>query len=232
MTDTPHSDPKRPVRTFVRRLSLVGLTGAALAAAYLNLIRPWQQHWGATANEVAAPMPGDDLVRNPLEVTTRAVTVHARPEHIWPWLAQMGNNRGGLYSYDWLDLLFHMLDQPSVNRVLPEFQNLKAGDIMPYARGTDMVVKALEPNRTLVLAYEGPQAEVAQSWRLEPVDDEHTRLIIRVRGGFPPTMRAKLLDRLIFLVIELTEFPMTRRQLLGIKERAEALAATERAQAV
>jgi hypothetical protein len=191
-----------------------------LAALYGGVIGPWQRRWGATDEEVARAMPGDDLVSNPLEVTTRAVTVNAPPADIWPWLVQMGNNRGGLYSYDWIDLLIHALDRRSVDRVLPEFQHLQVGDVMPYAKGSDFVVRVLEPDRFLVIQLSGT-AEVVQSWGLYPVDAHHTRLVLRVQAAIPVT--PQLVPAL--LVLDPSEGFMVRKQLLGIKQRAEILAA-------
>ena len=89
----------------------IGIGLASLGAislgigAYLRFIRPWQLRWGATDEEVARAMPGDDVVKHPTFDATRAVTIQARPEEIWPWLVQMGVKRAGWYSYDWLDNL-------------------------------------------------------------------------------------------------------------------------------
>jgi hypothetical protein len=135
----------------------------------------------------------------------------------------MGNNRGGLYSYDWIDLLIGALDQPSVDRVLPEFQDLQVGDVMPYAKGSDFVVRVLEPNRSLVIQLAG-EANVVQSWGLYPVDSQHTRLVLRVRAAVPVT--PQLVPML--LVLDISEGFMVRGQLLGIKWRAEALATQHR----
>ncbi len=208
--------------------ALVGVGGVVLIA-YPFVLRPWQQHWGATAEEQARPMAGDDVLPPPnLEVTTRAVTVNAPPEDIWPWLVQMGYRRGGLYSYDRLDIRFGALDRPSVNQVLPQYQNLKEGDLLPYAKGTEMLVRRLVPNRELLLTYATPTLAVSQSWGLYPLDATHTRLVIRVRASAPAGAHSSLKDRLGFALIEVTEFPMTRQQLLGIKDRAEKLAAASR----
>jgi hypothetical protein len=232
----PTASITRPVRTarrarrrLLRAMALLGGGVAVSFGIYRSVIRPWQQRWGATVAEVAWPMAGDDLVRAPyLEMTTRAVTVHASPEYIWPWLVQMGNNRGGLYSYDWLDTHLGPLDQPSVNRVLPEFQNLIEGDVMPYAKGTDMLVQRLVPYSALLLVYTDPKVTVTQSWGLYPLGGQRTRLVIRVRAGPSAGVQTSFADRLRFAVVEVTEFPMTRQQLLGIKWRAEALAAALR----
>ncbi len=223
-SETPETElvgkASQPRHHPVRKVGLFGVgLLAALAVIYPVAIRPWQHHWGATPEEVARSMPGDELVPNPLQVTTRAVTVNASPEYIWPWLVQIGNYRGGLYSYDWIDLLIGALDQPSADRVLPEFQNLQVGDVIPYAKGTDFVVRVLEPNRAFVYQFQQGDVNIVQSWGLDPVDAGHTRLVLRVLEG------AKLTPQFvpILMVLDPSEGFMTPKQLLGIKRRAEAL---------
>lgn len=203
----------------------MGVAALLLAAVlYPFLVRPWHRRWGATLDEVQRAMPGDDPEARTIEVTTRAVTVNARPEHLWPWLVQIGNRRGGLYSYDWIDLLIGALEQPSVDRILPEYQNLRVGDMLPYAVGTHMTVEAVEPNRALLLAFRQRDVVVTQSWSLYPVDDERTRLVLRVRVSMPITLRS--LPAL--LVLDPSEFIMVRKQLLVIRWRAERLAKVSR----
>lgn len=213
-----------------RRCGSVAEWGAAVVAlagaVYTVVVRPWHQRWGATGEEVVRPMPGDDIAQHPVEATTRAVTISARPEHIWPWLMQIGNRRGGLYSYDWIDLMLGALQAPSVDRILPQFQDLRLGDIVPYAVGTPMRVEALERNRTLLLAYHDTGVTVTQSWHIQALDDRHSRLVLRVRAQLPVTWRR--LPGL--LLLDPTEFVMVRKQLLSIKWRAERLAACRSAQ--
>ena len=96
------------------------LAAASVAGAYLGVLRPWQLRWGSTDEEIEQGMPGDDLVDRPTFKATRAVTVEAAPEHIWPWLLQIGINRAGWYSYDWLD----NLGRPSATEIIPELQDL------------------------------------------------------------------------------------------------------------
>jgi hypothetical protein len=151
-------------------------------------------------------------------VSTRAVTIRAPASDIWPWLAQMGYGRGGLYSYDWLDRLFGYLDGPSAEQVLPEYQDLKAGDTIPLGKGPDWLVAEAEPERTLVLE---PIADVVTwAFALAPIDADSTRLVTRVRFRVELTMK----DRLAMAAIDPAAFFMTRKMLLGIKRRAEALA--------
>lgn len=207
-----------------RSSSVAGRGTAILALAgviYPLVVRPWLRRWGATGEEVVRQMPGDDMARHPVEMTTRAVTVWARPEYIWPWLVQIGNLRGGLYSYDWIDLMIGALQAPSVDRILPQFQDLRVGATVPYAVGTPMRVEALERNRTLLLAYRDAAVTVTQSWSIQPLDDRRSRLVLRVRAQLPATWW-----RLpVLLLLDPAEFVMVRKQLLGIKWRAERFAA-------
>jgi hypothetical protein len=146
--------------------------------------------------------------------------VHASPEHIWPWLVQIGYQRGGLYSYDWLDRLFGFLDRPSATRILPEFQNLAVGDTIPMGQGPSWPVAVVEPRRALVLDMRN-MSNLDWVWQfgLYPIDETRTQFVSRscVR---PRTIWARLLT----YMIEPAGFVMTRRMLLGIKQRAEALA--------
>ena len=181
------------------------------------------RNWGATRSESARFFPGDELVPDATYVSTRAVTVDAPRESVWPWLSQMGYRRGGLYSYDWLDRLFGYLDAPSAETVLPEFQYVKAGDWIPMGRGPSWPVRVAERDRALVL--EPVAGRITWSFYLLPMSDYETRLVTRVRCA-PPT---SLAERITMPFINVAAFVMTRRMLLGIKRRAEALALTQNA---
>jgi hypothetical protein len=89
---------------------------------YRLWVQPWQHRWGATDEEVGAAMPGDDLIPDAAS-TTRAISIAAPPEQVWPWLAQLGFGRAGWYSYDWID----NDGQPSADRIIPELQQLQVG---------------------------------------------------------------------------------------------------------
>ena len=105
------------------------------------------------------------------DMSMQAVTVNAPPEDIWPWLVQIGYQRGGLYSYDWLDRLFGFLDRPSATRILPEFQQLAVGDTVPWgSTGTELTVEVLEPLRALALSYEGRGFVWVWQFGLYPLD--------------------------------------------------------------
>lgn len=187
---------------------------------YVTLFRPWHMHWGATADDVARVMPGDSLVQEPQEVTTRAITINAWPSHVWPWLAQMGKGRGGLYSYDALDRLFGVLDERSSDTLMPRFQDLRAGDTIPIGGSPGWPVAIAIPNRVLLLDVHEAGAHVTWAFSLEPLSPTQTRLIMRVRARLPRDWKRPLLTAFL----DPAEFLMVRRQLLGLRQRAERLA--------
>jgi hypothetical protein len=191
----------------------------ALTAVYWFPVRRWFSRWGTTPEELARVMPGDALIANPTEMSMQAVTVNAPPEDIWPWLVQIGYQRGGLYSYDWLDRLFGFLDRPSATRILPEFQHLAVGDKIRWGRaGTELTVGVLEPLRALALSYEDRGFKWVWQFGLHPLDDQRTRFVTRGSEHVPNN----LLWWLGMRIMEPAAFIMTRRFLLGVKERAEA----------
>ena len=197
---------------------LVALT---LALVYWFPIRRWMGRWGTTSSDLTRVMAGDGLIAHPTYSGTMAVIVNARPEHIWPWLVQMGYQRGGLYSYDWLDRLFGYLDRPSADRVLPEFQHLAVGDEIPLGRGPGWPVAAIETDHALVLDMRN-MGGIDWVWQfgLFALEGRGTQLVSRSR------VRARTVwARLLTFAIEPAGFVMTRRMLLGLKQRAEALAA-------
>jgi hypothetical protein len=192
----------------------------ALAVVYWFPIRRWMSCWGSTSSDLTRVMAGDGLVVGPASPFTMAVVVNARPEHIWPWLVQMGYQRGGLYSYDWLDRLFGFLDRPSATRILPEFQQLAVGDKIPLPWGQGYPVAAIEPCSALVLEMRNMTGfDWVWQFGLYPVDEKRTRLVSR-SCVHPRIVWA----RLFMVALEPAAFLMTRRMLLGLKQRSEALA--------
>ena len=197
---------------------LVIVTGLLL---YWFPMRRWMSRWGTTPSDLTRVMAGDSLLVNPTYSGMMAVIVNAAPEHIWPWLVQIGYQRGGLYSYDWLDRLFGYLDRPSATRILPDFQHLAVGDRIPLGRGPSWPVEIVEPNRALVLDMRN-MGGLDWVWQfgLYPIDDTRTRLVSRSR------VRTRAMwARLLTHAIEPAGFLMTRRMLLGLKQRSEALRA-------
>ena len=199
---------------------LLILLALALALLYWFPVRRWMNRWGATPSDLARVMAGDALLPRWTYSGTLAVIVHAPPEDIWPWLVQIGYQRGGLYSYDWLDRLVGYLDRPSADRILPEFQHLAVGDEIPMGRGPNWPVAVVEPNRALVLDMRNLGGfDWVWQFGLYPLDERRTQLVSRSR------VRARTRwARLLTYMIEPSGFVMTRRMLLGIQERAEALA--------
>jgi hypothetical protein len=198
--------------------------GFVLAFGYWFIVRPWFFRWGTSKTDLARAMRGDDVIDSPTYTTTMAVTIDAAPEHIWPWLLQMGYRRGGLYSYDWLDRLFGYLDAPSAEAILPQYQHLQVGDEIPIGRGGGFPVWAVDPQRALVLAGRGEGFAWVWQFGLYAVDKRWTRLVSRNSVRTPRTWQAWLFMR----AIEPAAFVMTRGMLRGLKRRAENLAAKAR----
>ncbi len=191
----------------------IATLGVAVLGVYLRIIRPWQLRWGATDDEVACAMAGDDVVKQPSFNATCAVTIRARPEQIWPWLVQMGIARAGWYSYDWLD----NLGRPSAQSILPELQHVAVGDVVPFSPDgkQGMYVKDFDANRYLL--WWDKKGDSTWYWGLYPQDDRQTRLITRVRLHYRWLSPAILFS----LLVEFTDIVMMRKSLLGIKQRAE-----------
>ena len=198
-------------------LATVGTMTAAATGAYVLFVGPWQRRWGATDEEVQRAMPGDEEVVHPLMNATRAITINARPEEVWPWLVQIGTGRAGWYSYDWIENLMG-LNVSSTDRIIPKFQQLEAGDTIPLAPGLEIPVKVLKPHETLLLVgHDSVVGDTSWVFGLYPVDEQHTRLVTRTRNRWPMTA----VGILSLLFTEPGSFLMVRKMLLGIKRRAE-----------
>lgn len=198
---------------------------AALAAAYVLVVRPWYLRWGANEDEVKKPLPGDELVPDPKIQSTRAVTIDAPPEAVWPWLVQLGYGRAGFYSYDFLENAFTRAvgmqsRYRSLDRVVPELQDLHEGDFIASAPLDWKEGKYADKMGWAVARLDPPHLMVLRNWGafiLEPLEGDRTRFIVRTRGGH--TWK----DILGNIAWELPHFIMERRMLLGIKERAERI---------
>ncbi len=192
----------------------VGRLGVALVVAipaYLFVYRPRQLRWGATGEEVARAMPGDEIQQQPIFNATRAVTIQARPEQIWPWLVQIGYKRAGWYGYDMLD----NAGIPSADRIIPQLQHMEVGDAVPIWAGINFKVVTVEPDRYLVWESSDHSCWVLG---LYPVDANHTRLVWRIHNA-PYHWTSPYLA--IQLFADLVDFVAVRQNMLGIKERAE-----------
>jgi hypothetical protein len=208
---------------------VVGGAQVLVVSVAAPLLRRRYNRWGAGDAEVAASLPGDDLVPAPVLGYTRAVTIDATVADVWPWLAQIGQGRGGLYSYDGLENLVGCRIH-SAETVLEDHQDVRPGDVIRL--GPDgypsFRVHRVELPTTLVLLSAGPEAThrtvaaagdgpvVTWQWVLRPIDaGGRTRLVVRQRLSCPPS------QRLMWRVVEPIGFVMERRMLRGIKRRAE-----------
>lgn len=178
--------------------------------------RPWCLSWGAGQAEVDRALPGDDLLPDPDVITTRAVTVDAPPEAVWPWLAQMGSGRGGLYTYDWIENLLG-LHMKSVDVILPQFQDIRVGDAQTLGKsGPTLRVAICEKNHTLV--FRSDDGNWVWAFLLQPLRGS-TRLLSRNRIAVPgPSIVTRCFYRYL---MEPGSLLMERKMLLGIKERAQ-----------
>jgi hypothetical protein len=195
---------------------------AVVALAFFSWYRPWHLKWGATPEELARTMPGDEIVRHPIFNATRVVKIDARPEDIWPWIVQIGFGRAGWYSID----LFDNLGRHSSERIVPELQHIAVGDLVPLGpgEGSGMFVKEFVLNRS-ILWWTGKDGQTTWAWGLYPTSGGATRLVTRVRTPF--SWRQPM-SAVWLALSELADFPMMRKCLLGIKRRAEAQAANLR----
>ncbi|HEX6730689.1 MAG TPA: hypothetical protein VF074_11780 [Pyrinomonadaceae bacterium] len=189
--------------------------GAAALAAYALFVRPWHLKWGATEEEIKMSLPGDELVEHPKLNATHAITIEASVEDVWPWLAQVGQKRGGFYSYTWLENLVGC-DMRNADQIVPEWQELKVGDdVLLHPKAPPLKVLLIEPGRAIVL-------EKSWGFFLEPIAENRTRLIIRGRGEFNPDLKNSILNLLLWRgIFEPAHFIMERKMMLGIKQRAE-----------
>jgi hypothetical protein len=205
-------------------LKLIGILAglASLAVIVIIALMPWMDRWGATNDEIAASYAGDDLVPSPAVTYTRAVTVNATPEEVYPWLVQIGAEKGGMYSYSWFETNILRCELINADRIHEEWQGLKVGDLVKMCPGDwgppAYEVAILESDKALVVGHK-ENGEWLDIWQfiLVPQTDGTTRLIARSRdmksGG-------------IWNIIRPGQFIMERGMLLGIKERAEAMAKT------
>jgi hypothetical protein len=202
----------------VRRLTL-GLVGATIAGFLYHLrLRERILTWGATPEEAAERLPGDELLDEPAGVATRAITIDAPASAVWPWLAQMGPSpRGGAYTYDWIENLLG-LHMHSADRILPEFQHPEVGEGFGYG-GNKMSFAIVEPEH--VLATRSADGNWVWTFILREQDGK-TRLISRNRFRLPG-----LKDRVGMIPMEPGSLVMERKMLRGIKERAEQLRAAD-----
>lgn len=189
-----------------------------LAIVCAPLLRDWHLRWGATAAEARSAMPGDELVPDAV-VSTRAITIDAPPASVWPWLVQMGQDRAGFYSYDWLERLTGAGIR-NADQIVPEWQNLAPGDLMRTYR----YVRRFEPLGWIVERVEKDESLVVRSARgnwswslLLSTAGERTRLVVRTRAR-----RQGLVGQIVNTVLlEPMHFVMEAGFLRGVRRRVE-----------
>lgn len=216
----------------------IALTWAVLIPFYIYVIRPWHMSWGATSAELTRPLPNDDLVPNPKAKATHGITLNAKAAEVWPWIAQIGQGRGGFYSYDWLENLFGC-DIHNVDRILPEFQELREGDgIKLHPKAPPLAIVTLDPPHALVirggkdLAPDQPDDPSflqlhrlkAYTWAFVLVDqpDGTSRFLARVHADWHPGLINFFRYRLF---LEPAHSIMQRKMNLGLKACVESASA-------
>jgi hypothetical protein len=214
-----------PPRTMTRARRIARTSGNILGWAFLMYVtllvalRPWHLTWGATAAELEMTLPGDGMA--PRVVATHALTINAPASAVWPWLVQIGQDRGGFYSYTTIEDGLLRAGIRNADRIHPEWQQLREGDFVRSARRdwlggrfanrTGWWVTDVEPGRSITLLGWG-------TFALVPVDSMTTRFVVRSRGGDGGFLSAPL----DVLFLEPGHFLMERRMMLGIRQRAEA----------
>ena len=186
-------------------------------------VRPLYVRWGTTPEERSARLPGDDLVRDAHYRVDHGITIKAPADSVWPWLVQLGQDRGGFYSYDWLERLIG--DRISnADRIHPEWQSIKQGDFVRAAqpeylggRFGDVGWRVVElvPGRAIVLENWG-------AFVVQPVDSATSRFYVRTREPGAPSLAGVVFGPLNVLVFEPAHFIMQRGMMRGIRDRAEA----------
>jgi hypothetical protein len=203
-----------------RRYVMSGIAVGA-TAAFILAVRSWQLRWGATDDELDATLDGDDLIPNPDLMATRAITVGTSADQVWPWIAQLGQGRGGFYTYDALENLvgchIHSADQ-----IVPEWQDLKVGDQVNLHPEVGLDVAVVEPGRSLVLrggvpmGAAPPPYDFTWAFVVRERPEGTTRLLVRERYAYTQRWAPVLVEP-----VAVVAFVMSQRMLRGIRDRAE-----------
>ncbi len=202
----------------VRGAAALGVVGLVL---YRCALRSRQLSWGATDDEAAAALPGDDLLAGADLTATRAVTVDRPPDDVWPWIAQLGQGRGGLYSYDALENLVGC-DMHSADRVIAEWQDVAVGGRLRLHPEVALDVVVVDPGKALVVRGGVPMGDTPPpydfTWAfvVRASSDGTTRLLVRERYLYTRWWSGLLVEP-----VEIVSFVMSQKMLRGIRERAE-----------
>ena len=217
---------REPILRSRSRAARVGAVLCWTFLAYITAVialRPWYTRWGTSPEDRQTYLPGDGAVTDARYRIDHAIAIRATPEQIWPWLLQLGQDRGGFYSYDRLERLVGAQIR-NADRIHPEWQDRDVGDF----------VRAVPPNYLggifgdtvgwRIIALDHPRVMTLENWgtfALRPVDDSTTRLLIRTIGSAEPNLDAILFAPVGLVLFEPAHFIMERGMLRGIRERAE-----------
>jgi hypothetical protein len=221
------------MKKWLRRSALaILIIFVAAGIAYHLGLRNWCMRWGTTPAEAHATLPGDDLFPVYTGQATHAITIHASPQQVWPWLMQIGQDRSGFYSYTFLENSIGA-DMPKVERLVPDWKARTVGETVWFATPKRfggqgrMIAAVVQPERSFVMVspkdWENLQAgrpaqEGFWSFTLEPAPDGQSRLIARARGGTPPTLASRAIGRLFW---EPMHFVMEQKMLRTIRDLSE-----------
>jgi hypothetical protein len=204
-----------------RRYAASAIAIGLAVAAYIRFARPRQLRWGATDQESGRSLPGDDLIDNPDLTATRAITVGTSAEQVWPWIAQLGQGRGGFYSYDALENLVGC-DIHSADQIVPEWQAITVGDQVKLHPEVGLGVAMVEQGRALVLrggvpmGAAPPPYDFTWAFVVREQPDGTTRLLVRERYAYIQQWAPLLVEP-----VAAVSFMMSQRMLRGIRDRAE-----------
>jgi hypothetical protein len=208
------------------RIPAMLVAGGILGAACAVIGRSKLLRWGASADETKQSLPGDDLLANPELTSTRGITVRRPAAAVWPWIAQLGQGRGGFYSYDALENLVGC-DIHSADRIVPEWQEIRSGDAVRLHPEVPLAVAVADPGRALVLRGGVPMGNVPPpydfTWTFALFEKPGgvTRLLVRERYQYKRPWAAVLVEP-----VEAISFLMSQKMLRGIRDRAEAWVTT------
>lgn len=203
----------------MRRSRQLALAVGVAAATYVTLVRRWQLEWGTQGDEATGEEPGDALLPDANLISTRAIDIDAAPALVWPWIAQIGQARGGFYSYDFLENLAGC-NIHSADRIVDRWQQVDVGGVVKLHPDVEMQIAIAEPGRALVLVADEPADTTPppfkMSWAfvLGSKPDGTTRLIVRERYQY--------LTRWAPVIVEpvaLVSFVMSRKMMVSIRDR-------------
>lgn len=200
--------------------ALAGASLIAVCVIFRPLLRTWYSRWGTTKAELTMDLPGDEQITHRRGGYTQAISIKASTASVWPWLVQVGQDKGGFYSYELLENMVGC-NIHNADRILPDCQDIKAGDaLVMHPKAPTVPVLLVETDKALV--YGGKMDEyTANVWTfLLHEEDSNTRLVTRWMFDYQP----KLANRIGFnWLLEPIAAVMQRKMLLGIKKRAEGM---------